>query len=95
MGKLPWNYLGLYFTASWCGACQSFGKQFSRFYRDINATKKELEVVAVSLDTSREDYLEQVTKYPWWALPFDEQYNNTMMHLYQVQYIPQMIVMDR
>lgn len=49
--ELPRKYLGLYFTASWCGACHSFSKQFNKFYQILNQPKKELEVLTVSLDT--------------------------------------------
>lgn len=60
-----------YFSASWCPPCRAFTPQLSSFYT-THKEKKKFEVILVSWDEKKEDFLSYYEKMPWLALPFED-----------------------
>lgn len=45
--KVKDKYVGVYFSASWCGPCKAFNPKLKRFY---DKNKNEFEIIFISLD---------------------------------------------
>ena len=64
---LEGKYVGLYFSASWCGPCRAFTPSLIKFR---NKYKTEFEVVLVGVDGSSRAQANYMKKYkmPWLAM---------------------------
>mmetsp|Transcript_1994 Transcript_1994/g.5542 ORF Transcript_1994/g.5542 Transcript_1994/m.5542 type:complete len:425 (-) Transcript_1994:168-1442(-) len=63
------DYIGLYFSASWCGPCKKFTPTLSRWYKSNNEGKK-FDIVFVSSDEDAGSMASYYGGMPWKALPF-------------------------
>ena len=61
--------LGLYFSALWCRTCQGFTPILSDFYKDYHESKN-FEIVFVSVDNSKEAFVQSFDEMPWLALQY-------------------------
>lgn len=59
--KKPTKYYLFYYTASWCGPCQSFTPSLVKFYDENKASSDEFEIVLITSDRD-EDAMEEYAK---------------------------------
>jgi thiol-disulfide isomerase/thioredoxin len=65
----------LYFSASWCGPCQTFTPMLAQWYKKMKADHPEMEIVFVSSDRSKEEFDGYSQKMPWAHLAFEHKDN--------------------
>lgn len=61
--------------ADWCPDCRDFQPTLNKFYEQVNADSRKLEIVFVGSDATKEDqngHFED-KQGPWWAIPFDSE----------------------
>ena len=91
MESVEGKFVGLYFTADWCGPCKPFTQELIQF-RDANAGK--FAFIMMSLDHSREDqlaYLKQsAMNAP--AVVFDDPSTKHLMQQRGLREIPALLV---
>lgn len=91
------SFIGIYFSAHWCGPCRAFTPQLVKFHEACHRRKAPFEIVFVSSDKSAEDMSEYMKgeKMPWLALPYDDQEGiSALKSLYQVAGIPTLVIID-
>jgi thiol-disulfide isomerase/thioredoxin len=70
--SLKGKYVGLYFSASWCGACKQCTPELSKVYTALKAEKKKFEIVFLSGDRNKKEFAKYFGTMPWLAVPFDD-----------------------
>lgn len=48
----------LFFAGNWCPPCRAFAPMLELFYKEINSTIKNLEIIYCSKDQNKKSYLE-------------------------------------
>lgn len=93
LDELKGKYIGLYFSASWCGPCRAFTPKLVQF-RDQNVEK--FEVILVGSDGSAKAQANYMKKYkmPWFALKNQSEEARRLSLSLDVEYIPYLIVLD-
>ncbi|CAA2986345.1 probable nucleoredoxin 1 [Olea europaea subsp. europaea] len=92
--SLKGKKVGLYFSASWCGPCQSFTPKLVKVYNELLSDSK-FEVVFVSADQDNESFDKYFSKMPWLAIPFsDSETRNRLDKLFDVSGIPHLVILD-
>jgi nucleoredoxin len=91
--QLKGKYIGLYFSASWCGPCRTFTPKLVKF-RDQHI--ENFEVVLVGSDGSEKAQANYMKKYkmPWLALKNQSEKARELSLSLNVEYIPYVIVLD-
>ncbi len=91
---LDGKYVGLYFSASWCGPCKKFTPELIKSYCKMKmADGRPLEVVFVSSDRSAEDFERYADTMPWPAVPFaDEESRVQLAQQLGVSSIPMLVL---
>jgi len=92
-GSLTGKYVGLYFSASWCGPCRSFTPDLIQFR---NQHKDKFEVVLVGGDGTAKDQAKYVKKYqmPWLSMINQSDAAKQASQSLGVQYIPFLVILD-
>jgi len=90
---LAGKFVGLYFSASWCGPCRSFTPKLVKF-RDQHVEK--FEVVLVGSDGSGKAQANYMKKYnmPWLAMKNQSEAARNISLSLDVEYIPYLVVLD-
>jgi len=90
---LTGKYVGLYFSASWCGPCRSFTPKLIQFR---NHHKNKFEVVLVGGDGTAKDQAKYVKKYemPWLSMINQSDAAKQASQSLGVQYIPYLVILD-
>lgn len=65
------DYVGVYFSAHWCGPCRAFTPRLSEWFASIKE-KHNTMLVFASSDRSREQFDEYLSEMPWRAISFDD-----------------------
>jgi thiol-disulfide isomerase/thioredoxin len=91
--ELKGKYVGLYFSASWCGPCRTFTPKLIKFREQ---TEKTFEVVLVGSDGSAKAQANYMKKYkmPWLALKNQSEEARELSLSLNVEYIPYLVVLD-
>ena len=91
--ELGKKYVGLYFSASWCGPCRKFTPTLISF-RD--KFKNEFEVVLISGDGSSKAQANYMKKYsmPWVAMKNKSAEAKHATKLTEVKSIPHLVILD-
>ena len=84
------QYVGLYFSASWCGPCKRFTPKLAEWY----AKQTNVTLIFVSLDTSLEDFNAYRAKMSWPALPYDGSISDALSNQFGVEGIPRLVILD-
>ena len=84
------QYVGLYFSASWCGPCKRFTPKLAEWY----AKQTNVTLIFVSLDTSLEDFNAYRAKMSWPALPYDGSISDALSNQFEVEGIPRLVILD-
>jgi nucleoredoxin len=68
------KYVGIYFSAHWCGPCRQFTPKLKAAYESLRARGIDFEVIFVSSDRSEEEFTNyQSESMPdWLAVPFND-----------------------
>ena len=92
--SLEGKHIGLYFSAHWCPPCRAFTPTLVKF-RDEN-TKKDFEIVFVSLDKSEGDkknYIEQM-EMKWPSIPgASSKTADSLAQQFEISGIPALIIL--
>jgi nucleoredoxin len=91
--KLEGKFVGLYFSASWCGPCRKFTPKLIEF-RDQYAD--DFEVILVGGDGSKKAQANYMKKYamPWLAMENQCAEAKLASKLSEVEYIPYLVILD-
>lgn len=88
------GYVGLYFSAHWCGPCRGYTPQLAKVYDRARRAGKALDIVFVSSDQDEASFREYFASMPWLALPFaDRARKEALSASYQVRGIPTLVLL--
>jgi nucleoredoxin len=91
------KFVGLYYSAHWCGPCRKFTPQLVEYYNRVKAAHPEFELIFVSSDRSRfgwETYIREM-KMPWLAVDYDQINNVGGLRQLGGSSIPCLLVLDQ
>ena len=71
LADLSGKYIGLYFSASWCGGCQEYTPILAKLYNRLHEDKN-WEVIWVTHDHNEPDADKYFKEMPWIRLPWDQ-----------------------
>jgi nucleoredoxin len=90
------EYLGLYFSASWCPPCQNFTPKLAQVYNKLQAERQDFEFIFFSADENETDFQNYYEKMPFLACAFDQtEYKSKMMNHFGVTGFPTLVMVDR
>ena len=91
--EIEGKYIGLYFSASWCGPCRSFTPKLIKFKEEHNAS---FEVVLIGSEGSAKAQANYMKKYkmPWLALQNQSDAARDLSLSLDVEYIPYLVVLN-
>lgn len=89
------KYVGLYFSAHWCGPCRAFTPQLSATYRTMKeAGVDNFEIVFVSSDQDEAAFKEYHGEMPWLALPYaNRDAKSALSARFEVRGIPSLVIL--
>ena len=95
LSDLSGKYIGLYFSASWCGGCRKFTPQLVKLYNRIHEDKN-WEVIWVTHDHNEPDADKYFKEMPWIRLPWDQIATRgaSMFKLTKQRFIPSVTMID-
>ena len=90
---LEGKFIGLYFSASWCGPCRAFTPSLVKFRE---AHKSQFEVILVGADGSPKAQANYMKKYkmPWLALTNQSPEATQISKSLGVPHIPYLVILD-
>lgn len=86
--------IGILFSAEWCPPCQGFGPILINFYKEVNKTKKEMEIVLCSSDKDEASFKAHLESLPWPAIPYDSDAQNDLYDQFEVVGVPVLVVIN-
>ena len=92
--RIAEKYVGLYFSASWCGPCRKFTPKLIEFR---NKHSEEFEVILVGGDGSAKAQANYMKKYgmPWLAMENQSLEAKHASKVSDVEFIPFLVVLDK
>merc|ERR1712139_189538 len=95
LDSLQGKYIGLYFSASWCGPCRRFTPKLAAVYNKI-VGDGDFEVIWASRDRSSYESDKYFQKMPWIRMPYSAK--NSVYELFydvfDLTYIPNLVILD-
>jgi len=86
------KYVGIYFSASWCGPCHRFTPMLATFYEKM---KGKLEVVFASSDRDEDAFKKYYEDMPWCAVDFKHRdVKGKLSSKFKVRGIPTLVIVD-
>ncbi|CAF5067688.1 unnamed protein product [Rotaria sp. Silwood1] len=71
ISELDKKVVGIYFSAHWCGPCQTFTPILAKCYEEVQLElQDQFDIVFVSADRDERSFNEYFQKMPWKAVPF-------------------------
>lgn len=91
--QLKKKYIGLYFSASWCGPCRKFTPRLIEFR---NKFEDDFEVILIGADGSAKAQANYMRKYsmPWLAMKNQSPEAKQASKLSGVEFIPYLVVIN-
>ncbi|CAI7990419.1 Nucleoredoxin [Geodia barretti] len=78
------EYVGIYFSAHWCGPCRAFTPQLLGTYQKVKDAGKKFEIIFCSSDREEDAYKEYYATMPWLALPFGDNRKKSLSRVFDV-----------
>jgi thiol-disulfide isomerase/thioredoxin len=90
------DYVGLYFSASWCPPCRQYTPFLGQWFKKFGAEKR-FSIVFVSSDHSANDFQNYFNHHEWnLAVPFSNRnIAQSLGEKYHVSGIPSLVLLDR
>merc|ERR1719473_499119 len=88
------DVIGIYFSAHWCPPCRGFTPKLVETYSALQAAGKQLEIVFVSSDRSRGEFVEYYRTMPWLAIDPADKRKGALSSLFDVSGIPTLVLLD-
>lgn len=85
----------LYFASEWCPPCKAFTPLLVEFYNDVNLDSRQLEIIYVSRDKTKEEFQATFASMPWLSIPFNDQRIELLTKTYEVKGIPTLLVLKK
>lgn len=89
------EFIGLYFSASWCGPCRSFTTKLIENYEKVNKDGKKVEIVLITHDQGEQAFKDYFGKMPWLAIPFGSPKIQETKDKFTIKGIPKLVIMRR
>lgn len=91
------NYIGLFFTGSWCPPCELFANDLVTVYNEANMKEKVFEVVQISNEKSEKDFKTSISDSdrPWLFLPYGDPAVVNLVSEYKVTHLPMLIIVNK
>ena len=86
--------VGLYFSAHWCPPCQHFTPLLADFYKEVNATETQMEIIFVNFDKEKSKFDEYRSTMPWIAIPYGDKRLAALAEKFNIVGIPHLVVLD-
>lgn len=92
--SLDQKYIGLYFSASWCGPCRKFTPKLVEFR---NKFSDDFEVILIGGDGSSKAQANYMKKYsmPWYAMQNQSTEAKFASRFCEVKSIPYLVILDQ
>ncbi|MBL6827574.1 MAG: thioredoxin fold domain-containing protein [Opitutales bacterium] len=92
--SLDKKYIGLYFSASWCGPCRKFTPKLVEFR---NKFSDDFEVILIGGDGSSKAQANYMKKYsmPWYAMQNQSTEAKFASRFCEVKSIPYLVILDQ
>lgn len=92
---LAGKYLGLYFSAHWCGPCRGFTPQLVSLYNKLKAQGKPFEIIFLSWDSDPQEFQEYFAEMPWLSVDGDAATRQSdLSSHFEVSGIPTLVILD-
>jgi nucleoredoxin len=89
------KYIGVYFSAHWCGPCRNFTPQLVPRYNLAKSKELPFEIIFISWDNDESSFHQYFSEMPWIALPFNQQQiKEKLNRLFDVQGIPTLVIVN-
>jgi len=91
--SLEGKYVGLYFSASWCGPCRKFTPLLAQWHDKFN---DNFEVILIGSDQNEKSHFKYMKKYkmPWYTIPLNGKEAKALDRQFQVSAIPTLVLID-
>lgn len=86
------KYVGLYFSAHWCGPCKLFTPQLIEVYKKLQEAGQPFEVVFCSLDNDEKEYKEYYGSMPWMTLGYNSPIVQKLKNILGFEGIPTLVL---
>jgi nucleoredoxin len=95
VADLKGKYVGLYFSASWCGPCKKFTPILTKAYEELKKDKQPFEIVFCSLDKEEDAFGMYFSTMPWLAVPFaDRTIIKQLAEHFELEGIPTLVILN-
>ena len=88
------KYVGLFFSAHWCGPCKLFTPKLIETYNALKAANQNFEVIFCSLDNDADQYKEYYGSMPWLSLGYENPAVSKLKNILQIGGIPCLVMCD-
>ena len=85
----------VYFSAHWCPPCRQFTPILKKWYKDVNAVTKKVEIVFVSLDQDQAKFDEYYGSMNFAAAKYDKSKIATIQAKIPFTGIPLLVVLNK
>lgn len=84
--------IALYFCADWCPPCKIFTPKLSNFYHEVNKDSKRVEIILISCDLDRPEFLTHIQKISFLSVPFDKSRSRAITERFDIAQIPTLTI---
>ena len=84
--------VAFYFSAHWCPPCRNFTPVLAEWYKEQNASGKQIEIVFVTCDRDDAGFKSYFAEMPWVSLPFGDSRAGTFKSEMGCQGIPHLVI---